>query len=87
MATKQTEIIIENDLTVNTVEKWYNENKDKVLKNNTLIIKLVNINQLDVAGIQILQSIKNLPDKQVSIEGELNETLEILLERTSLQIF
>jgi ABC-type transporter Mla MlaB component len=87
MATKQTEIIIENDLTVNTVEKWYNENKDKVLKNNTLIIKLVNINQLDVAGIQILQSIKNLPDKQVSIEGELNETLELLLERTSLQIF
>lgn len=73
------ELIINDSLTYNNVKPYI----DIILnnENNITTIKCLNINDIDITGLQFLISVK-MHNQKIKIETNFTEEIELLLKKT-----
>jgi len=84
---KKVSILLENELTIFSIEKMHKKIIDAVKKNDEIEFELKNISNMDLTFIQLFFSIKMSAEKlkkKVTINADLSEDVKSLFENSDL---
>ena len=84
---KKVSIILENELTIFSIEKIYPKILEEIKKNREIEFKLKNISNMDLTFLQLFYSIKKNAEKlnkKVSFNSELSEDVKSLFDNSDL---
>lgn len=84
---KKVSIILDNELTIFSIEKLYEKIIENILKYDQIEIHLKNVSNMDLTFVQLFYSVKITADKlkkTVQFKTDLSEDIKSLFENSDL---
>lgn len=84
---KKATIILENELTIFTIEKLKNKMLETFEHYDTIEFNLKKVHNIDLTFIQLLFSLKNTAqkrNKKISLQADISEDIRLLLNNADL---